>query len=222
LPRLSIPERFRAGVAALARLPDDAFDKLLQAINAKFSADTSHLAAAQLEESLGLVPKPEISKLVIAIASIQSLERRSHVTPATLASDVAESLFADSVKLAEGIDRDMLKSRISAIAQAPEISITDLKIAELQTEVERSYCRGRILSDVRTAFSDDAEELPRGMTLLHTLQISYHDDLNRHREFYVTLENKDLQDLKEAIVRAEKKQKTLEQLLARADCRLFE
>jgi hypothetical protein len=78
------------------------------------------------------------------------------------------------------------------------------------------------LTDVRAAFSDDASELPTGMTVLHTLQIGYHDDTGRHREFYVTLESDDLEGLRDAIDRAEMKKKALEELLAKADCRLFE
>jgi hypothetical protein len=222
MSRLSIPERFRAGIAAFAALPEESFAELLKVMEESVSADTPELATAQLETRLPSIPKSILTEIIIAIASLQSLDRRSHVPTSILAVDVAESLSADSPKLAKGISTEVLKSRVMSIVEAKSIHITSTKITELQREVERSYCRARILTDVRTAFSDDMSELPRGMTILHCLQIGYHDDTGSHKEFYVTLENDDLTDLKEVIERAEKKKKILEELLAKADCRLFE
>jgi uncharacterized phage infection (PIP) family protein YhgE len=222
LPRLSIPERFRVGIAALAALPEESFSELLKAIKGKVSADTPELAASQLATRLPSIPQSNLVKMISAIASLQSLDSRSHVRTSTLAADISDSLSSDSPELAKGISSEVLKSRVELVVEAEGIHITSAKISELQTEVERSFCRARILTDVRTAFSDDASELPRGMTILHTLQIGYHDGTGRHKEFFVTLESDDLADIKEAIERAEKKKKTLEELLAKADCRLFE
>jgi hypothetical protein len=222
LSRLSIPVRFRAGIAALAALPEEPFSELLKAIQEKISADTPELAASQLGERLPFIPKSELAKIISAIASLQSLDSRSHVRTSTLAADISDSLSSDSPELAKGISSEVLKSRVKLVVEAESIHITTAKLSELQAEVERSFCRARVLTDLRAAFSDDASELPRGMTVLHTLQIGYHDDTGRHKEFFVTLESEDLAEIKEAIERAEKKKKTLEELLAKADCRLFE
>ncbi|MGA2217515.1 MAG: hypothetical protein ABSG51_05480 [Terracidiphilus sp.] len=222
LPRLSIPERFRPGIAALADLSQDSFDALIVAIEGNLSADTADLLASELAGRLRSIPQSELAQIVSAIVSLQSLDSRSHVPSSVLASDVWDGLSLDSPKLAENIDGDTLKSRVLKVVDAKSIHITSAKIHELQTEVERSFCTARILTDVRAAFSDDASELPTGMTVLHTLQIGYHDDTGRHREFYVTLESDDLEGLRDAIDRAEMKKKALEELLAKADCRLFE
>lgn len=222
LPRLSIPERFRVGIAAFVALPEEAFAELLKVIEENISAETAELAAAQILERLPSIPKSDLTKIINAMASLQSLNERSHVPAPVLAEDVADSLNQDSADRVKGISRDVITSRVEQIVNGKDINITTAKIAEIQMEIERSFCRARILTDVRAAFSDDASEPPRGMTLLHTLQIGYHDDTGLHKEFYVTLESDDLKELKEAIERAERKKKTLEELLAKADCKLFE
>lgn len=222
MSRLSIPQRFRAGIAAFAVLPDESFAELLKAIEEKVSADTPEQATAQIEPRVTLIPKADLPQIVAAIASLQSLDKRTHVSTSTLAADVSDALYSDSPDLVKGVIKKVLKSRVTSVIKAKNIYITSEKILELQTELERSFCRTRILTDVRAAFSDDASDLPRGMTVLHTLQIGYHDDTGRHKEFYVTLDDDDLVSLKEAIERAEKKKKTLEALLAKADCKLFE
>jgi hypothetical protein len=222
LPRLSIPERYRAGIAAFAALPEESFADLLKAMEDNISADTPDLAVEQLVGRFPSIPKSTLTKIIIAITSLQGLDKRSHVPVPVMAVDVAESLYSDSPDLVKEISRDVVKSRVEAVVDSKEINITTAKIGEIQMEVERSFCRARILTDVRAAFSDDASALPTGMTLLHTLQVGYHDETGNHKEFYVTLESDDLKGLKEVIERAEVKKKSLEQLLAKADCKLFE
>jgi hypothetical protein len=116
----------------------------------------------------------------------------------------------------------VLTERVVKIAGAKRIELMEEKIRSLQAEVEREYCCGRILTDVRAAFSEDPSTPPKAMTILHTLRIGYINDVAEHREFYVALENADLVDLKDQIERALAKSETLEALLAKADCRLFE
>lgn len=222
LPRLSIPERYRDGIAALTALPESSFSDLLRVLEEKPIADTLEEMAAIFADRISSIPSADLAGIIDAIGSVQTLDNRSHVASKTLASDLWEALSAEMPKSVEGLDGEVLKSRVIKVLDAPRIQITSEKIKELLIDVDKSFCAVRILTDVRTAFSDDATEPPRGMTLLHSLQIAYHDDTGRHREFYVTLESDDLIKIKDAIERAETKKATLEQLLAKANCRLFE
>lgn len=223
LPRLSIPKRFRAGVVALATLPARDFEKIHSALQAGVPVNTPEDFAEKLAPSIQSARSEEITRLIEALTILQSVFRNSHVTGETFATDVCEGLLADEPKLAAGIDQEQLKKRIlRGVVHAKDITITSAKIRELRTEVERSFCRARILTDIRTAFSEDASERPRGMAILHTLQIGYHEGSSDHKEFYVTLDDEDLASLRKVIQRAEKKKKTLTELLAKNNFRLFE
>lgn len=223
MPRLSIPQRFRVGVAALAALPEPEFKNLLSAIQDGASADTPESFAQRLAPGIPSLARNELSGLIEALVSLQRVFNNSHVTEETFAVDVVEGLAADSPKLAKGIDPEALKARlIRAVVKSKGIIVTSAKIRELRAEVEHSFCRGRIFTDIRTAFSEDASERPRGMTILHTLQIGYHEGHSDHKEFYVTLDDEDLANLKKVILRAEKKKKTLKEMFAKNNFRLFE
>jgi hypothetical protein len=57
---------------------------------------------------------------------------------------------------------------------------------------------------------------------MHTLEITFHDDLGRHREFYVSLDDEDLATLQHAVERASVKKETLTRLLKKAEFDLYE
>jgi len=223
VPRLSIPERYRVGVAGLAALPDGVFSDFLAAVERGLSAQNADAIAGELQKQVdSLRDQVELSKVIAAVASMQETYHRAHVAPEAFGKDVADALSADAPSLAKKIATNVLTERVINIAEAKRIELMDEKIRSLQAEVEREYCCGRILTDVRAAFSDDPVIPPSVMTILHTLRIGYINDTAEHREFYVALENADLVDLKDQIERALTKGKTLEALLAKANCRLSE
>jgi hypothetical protein len=209
-------------VAALAVLPENAFVDFLDLLQKGASAENQKALAAQFESLAPSLRNSSLPEIIFAVASLQSVQANAHVPPETFASDIWDSLITDAPQLITGIEGETLKSRVSLVVEAKAIHLISSKIADLRTEVERSFCKARIFTDVRTAFGEDPEQPPSAMTILHNLQITYHDEAGRHKEFYVTLDDDELSDLKEVIERAEKKKRTLEELLAKANCRLFE
>jgi len=222
VPRLSIPERYRVGLAALAALPDEEFGELLRLVEEGASADTAEALAVQFKEKSPSLNHTDLPEIIDAVESIQGVQHYAHVSPQTFASDLSSGLLEDDPKVAERIDAQTLEERVSKLVKAKPINLIKEKISELQSEVERGYCKARILTDVRAAFSDDPSALPTAMTVLHTLRIRYHGDTQRHKEFFVSMDDDDLAALKKEIERAQKKKKALEELLARANCRRFE
>jgi hypothetical protein len=223
LADLTIPERYRSGVALLAAMSNEAFDALLKAIKSGLTADNASDLVPDLgKKSEVLRKQSKLSEIIAAVASMQGIFHRAIVTPDQFAKDVAEALANDAPDLAKKIDSGILSARIVKLVLGKQIDITEQKIRSLQMEVERSFCCVRILTDVRAAFTVDPTEAPTGMTILNTLRIGYIDDQAEHREFYLAMDSDDLSNLRKAINRALKKSKTLEALLAKANCRLYE
>lgn len=222
LARLSIPEPYRVGVVALAALPEPAFADFLDLVQKGVTADNESALSAQLEKHKPSLRDFNLPKILVAVESMQGIQKDAHVSPETFSADICDALLEDVPKVAKSIDVKMLKKRITKVVKATAIHLTSEKIKEIGSEVERSFCKARILTDVRTSFGEDPEQPPEAMMILHNLQIRYHDDMGRHREFYVTLNDGELRSLKQVIERAGKKKKTLEKMLAKANCRLFE
>jgi hypothetical protein len=223
LANLTIPERYRSGVARLAAMSDEAFNALLKASKSGVAADNaSKLVPKLAEKSEALREQSDLSKIVGAAASMQSIFQSTSVSPKQFAQDVVEALADDAPTLAKKTNSKVLSARIIKIVEGKQIDLTDQKIRSLKLEVERAFCCVRILTDVRAAFTADPTVPPAGMMILNTLRIGYLDDQHEHREFYLAMDSDDLSKLRNAINRALMKSKTLEALLAKADCRLFE
>ncbi len=218
---LTIPERYRPGVARLGTISDSSFLDLLEALRNSDQSETARELASKIQGSVPSITASDRESIIAAIASMQSVQKAAHVDVIQFASDVWASLEEDSPELISEVEADTLKSRVAALLNQTSVHLTSAKVAELRSEVERLFCGARILTDVRTAFPDDASRRP-AMSILQTLEIKYHDDLGRHREFYVALDDTDLAILKDAVERAVQKKASLVDMLRQADFELFE
>jgi hypothetical protein len=84
------------------------------------------------------------------------------------------------------------------------------KALDLATEDERTFCHARILTDLRPVFGANIEDGPAAMIIMHTMKLAYHEQgKDKHSEFYVSLDAKDLETLRKLIDRAEAKARAL-------------
>ena len=88
------------------------------------------------------------------------------------------------------------------------------KANRLQSGGKYLYCNAQILSDIRPVFNEDPNEQPVGAVITHTLKIVQHVGTStRMEESYIVLDSQDLEDLKDIVMRASAKDKTLRALL---------
>ncbi len=222
LADLTIPERHRSGVASLATMSEAAFNALTAAAKSGLVADKASDLASGLRKNSALRDQPKLQEVVGAVASMQSIFHTASVSPEQFARDVVQALADDAPELAKKADSKILSARVVKLVKGPQIDLTEQKIKSLKMEVERNFCCVRILTDVRAAFATDATVPPTGMMILNTLRIGYLDDQGEHREFYVAMDSDDISNLRREIDRALTKSKTLEALLSKVNCRLFE
>lgn len=222
LPSLIIPERYRIGLISIGSMPEASFARFLQALKSAGPADSAKALAERIERKIHPSTLPNLEKMITALAASQEVRRSAHVEASKFAGDSWASLVEDAPELAKKIKGATFRTRLANLIKETDIHLTAERISRLRTENERLFCGARIMTDVRAAFEDDAAKPPSGVTIFHTLEIKYHDDLGRHREFYVALDENDLVILKEAIERAETKRKTLESLLKKADLKVFD
>lgn len=137
------------------------------------------------------------------------VQRNAGVSVSAFASDVWDSLASAA------IDRGLFLSRISLLLEESALDLVSSRIGDVKREVERNFCKVRIFTDLRPAFGKDSEELPADLAVIHNFQIGYHDGMQKHLAFYISLDGADLEELKKAIAEAETRAKTLERLLGK-------
>ena len=84
----------------------------------------------------------------------------------------------------------------------------NLKSLILIRENQRIFYDSRILTDIRPIFLNKEREELIGQAIMNQLKIIYHEN-NETKEFFITLDENDLGNLKHTIERAEKKIKLL-------------
>ncbi len=219
---LSVPPRLRDGLASLGALSDECYAAFLDELRDAGSADTVQALASRIENQFPESSRASIEKIITAVDISQSVQKASHVEPSEFASDAWEALKQDAPELIAGLDREKFQARLSALISETDIQLTTSKVKELRAEVERHMCGARIISDVRPVFSQDASKPPKAMTIMHTMQIQFHDDTFAHHEFYVSVSREQLTRINEAVERAILKESTLKSMFDSKEFQIFE
>jgi hypothetical protein len=179
-----------------------------------------------LERSPTSVPKvpnlspDEAESVFDAISSLHRVRAYSEVPVEEFIVDVCESLteHGDLSPLAQPAFRE----RLGRLLEIEALRVAGKAIA-LHTEYENLFCSARVLTDARPIYGDDPSAPPTAMIINHTLKLDYHTGGGGHiAEFYVALGSRDLQELHEVLIRAEKKAKSLGAVLGNAHVRLID
>src|ERR1035438_229170 len=107
----------------------------------------------------------------------------------------------------------ILNSRLQKLLSFDKTLAVTSKAYDVLTEHAHTFCRARIISDIRPVFTNTVESA-NGAVIIHNLQIGFHEGGDgEHKEFYVALDTDDIQALKEVVIRAEKKTIALRSIL---------
>jgi hypothetical protein len=150
----------------------------------------------------------DVKSVLDALTSLYRLSTRNHLTPANLSNSIYAAILGEGGNLVAEERSTTFKSRLTDLLSLE--SLVALKARELQTDVERSLCEARILTDLRPIFGNDVPNALTSMIIVHTLKLVYHTGpTGEHEEIYIAVDSDDIARLKEMLNRAEGKARTL-------------
>lgn len=206
-----IPERYEYGFKRLSSLGEKQFNDLKEGLN--LTALTSSLSA--LAEKIAEIKKLKVDDLLEIFRSVGSL------LPLLEKKEVIEEIIEDIAKV--GFEKKIVKDKV-VFAERLRFLFNSTQIYhaskanELSSEYKNIYLTSRITSDIRVVFSDDIEQAPKGAMITHNLHIHYRaDHEGDHKDIYIALESDDIKTLKDALIRAEIKEKNLQKILGKAN-----
>ena len=129
---------------------------------------------------------------------------------AKIMSDTAASAKSDKFLFSEN-DKATLETRLAKIFELRRSLSVTTKALDVLTSHDRVFYTARILTDLRPVF-DESGDLIEAAVIVHNLRIHYGQD-DDHRDFYVALDTRDIQSLRDVLDRADKKARSLEELL---------
>jgi hypothetical protein len=214
VPRLYVPNRYRKGISALLSLAKPEFDQLV----------------AALERHPGTAAKPfELQD--IAIPALESSDSEEILTAVislyrawATAGDMESAKFANEVSEAvarfdRAAESDEGRSRLRKLLDIEPVARSSKALAVL-TDNAHDFHDSKVLTDVRYAFRPNPDADPYGAVIVHTLKLTYHEEAE-HKSFYVALDSEDLKQLKETIVRAERKEDHIRKQLSLTQTHIF-
>jgi len=217
---LSIPDSQGAIFRKLSEIREDQFADLARGfgeVRASLSVETFCKGVYAFAAS---IPEEDVDDYVRLICGLYPLMENHEKSPQRIAADIAETLkqirslgFTPEIALLVGKRMEKLLSIGKAIA------IT-AKARDVATEQHNVYCGVKIYSDIRPIFSASADSISAAL-VLHNLNISYHQS-GEHKDIYFALENSELNELKLAIERAEKKAKQLQEIIKKSEIEYLE
>lgn len=104
--------------------------------------------------------------------------------------------------------KELLRDRLIGLGQSSDAFAVALKSGGVIYDQERAYLESRILTDMRPIFSETPDETPNMVAITHELKFVFREDF-QNREFFIVLDDSDLNQLSKVIERAIKKANTL-------------
>ena len=214
---INIPASEFPTLIRIVKFSDAEFAGLVKAL--RESAQTLNLKkyGAALSKVFPNYSEEEAIGFIGTLFALYSIAEKSKLSAQDLAQSigVAASESRQHGSSFSGENTIILKNRLSELLSLRNSFSLTLKALDVLSEVDHVFCSSRILSDIRPVFADSLETASAAV-ITHNLQIAFHH-LGKHEEFYVTLQEGELQQLKETIERAQKKNTTLGYIIKKSE-----
>lgn len=215
LPNLKIPKRYREGVFKISQLDSRTVEEMCKVLNSTVTPSTGgpQRAMATALTSLSDANRTDFAKIADSLLALYGVKAAVDVSLEDFVGDIAEameSLEEERYRVPEEQGASF-REKLQKLLGAEAFTLSS-KAQDLQTDDERTFCRARILTDLRPVFGANIEEGPKGIVIVHLLKLGFHQtssEAKHHDEFYISLDADDLQTLKKVIERAEAKARIL-------------
>ena len=220
MPSLHIPSRLRSQLRALA----EASEEQIQQLQRSLEALTPDLSPGDVPDRLAveLDTWDDKEKATIAIEGVvglaafraQSGENTEKVVSEVLSA--AKRAEADDDEPEEWLTEEQEARLQSGLVKLLSINQLDVaaKAVGVLNDNQRSFIVARVLSEIRPVFQDDVTKGPAAAVVVHSLKVEFMES-GRGKEFFVTLDIRDLQSLLKIVQRALAKDQQLQKLLVK-------
>jgi hypothetical protein len=211
---LQVPNRYIPMLNSVRNLSQPAAAELLRALGSAQVTASPKEMVSNIAESVPSVSREELEKILEVLYSLYHVREFSELNRNSFLSELVESVRENANPKIPDEELPIIRQRFKDLLGLKTLESISKAIG-LQREEERIYCEAKIISDIRPVFGNDVKLKPVAATITHSLKISYHEN-GDHKEFYIVLDEVDLNELAEVIKRAKTKANTLTQVLSGA------
>lgn len=194
-----IPKQFLPGFELIMQLSKKQLDAMKNAlIKAPIGSKPEEIAQnLEGEIKYNII---DIRNILSTIFSLISLYVREGISKSEFIEDILASYTENKPEIKEN-DKEKLENNLTILLEADGNIKHTIKALTLQRENEKVFIDSRILSDIRIVFEENIENTSQCAIILHHLKIEYYEN-DEYKEFFVTLDKKDLKQLNDSVERA--------------------
>lgn len=220
MPRriVRIPEGYEERFVRLRDLRAETVRELVSALETEPPTLDHYDLGPRIAPLINTLAPHDVDAIVRTLIPLYLLRARTDVPVAEFAEDVLRAMDETDVEALKlfGEDRERFKDHVIRLLSVKPIDI-GLKANELLLDHEHTIHSARVLTDIRPVFEADPEDQPKAAVIVHMLKISYHDESDEVKEFYVALDTGDIARLISTLERADAKAESLRASLDNTD-----
>jgi hypothetical protein len=203
----SLPADEQMGLVRLATLTQDQIEQLrlsLASTPVRLSRDSFLKGVAAVDGLMG----SDQERIVWALTYLNGFLTSGNYEITSFVSDVKESLIEQKVS---ADDADKIAAALPGLLEIDTIRLR-AKAVDLQVNHAFVFQNALVLTDIRPVFAMDAPREVKGALVFHTLKIEYFQN-GETREFFVSLDDRDLNLIRKSLDRADAKAAILREIL---------
>lgn len=212
MPKIRVPTQRRNGLVLLARIGDKSVNELIDRLSQYPLCVFDPELTSELLQGLKSLDYDEALEITDAIVTMFPALALTNNGVDDFANKIA-SVMNIGVPAENHLSEKELKklnTRLLKLLCLKNLAMSS-KAASVYFENERNLGSARVITDIRPVFDQITDEIG-GALVLHTLKIEYLKE-GEPREFFVALDDVDLDDLLEKLNRAKRKSSEAKKLL---------
>jgi hypothetical protein len=206
---LPIPEKYVPEINKLRNLSDSASDELVRALAASNITARPEDMTAHIAADVPSIPIADLTGIVDVIYALYQVREYSPFSEPRFLKELVDGIKINSPGITED-EVPRIRERFQRLLSIETLTSIS-KAITLQHDGERLFCDAKIISDIRPIFRD-VKSKPVAAIVAHTLKLGYHEGAGHH-EFFLVLDDEDINSLYDVIVRARNKSASLSGLL---------
>lgn len=218
MSKLRISAKRLEGLYCIAKLNDKATKELFAALASLPLRlyPTESTVFKEISDKVTSIKDKDALLILDTLISMQHAHSTSNTTLNTFVKNIITSVDEQRWPDDTGVEREQLtqlEKNVEKLLKVPSLSLA-IKATSLLFESERSLLNSRILTDIRPVFDVLTNDIGGGL-IIQTLKLEYiSDEDDSSKEFFVSLDSDDIDDLIDNLERAKAKAGKLKELLA--------
>lgn len=204
MAKYKIPDPLREGFSNYLELTDAQREKIKQTISdlpAGYSLDEM---AKALSEKVNDIEEGKLHEIYKVLLSLHNLIRSEDEPSKEVVSSIVQALKEQlKIKVPAEFEKHLFD-----LFEPDNLWNVNVKASELLWEREKILVSTRAITDFRPVFSDNKDCKIQGWIIIHNLRITFNEN-SEEKEIFLALDSNDLEKLKDVVLRATAKEKTI-------------